>query len=49
MKKTVVCTIGCRPDAIKMIPLILELKKRANLNTIVLSTGQHRQMLDQVF
>ena len=47
--KTVVCTIGCRPDAIKMMPLIIELKKRETLKTVVLSTGQHRQMLDQVF
>lgn len=47
--KTVVCTIGCRPDAIKMMPLIIELRKRNDLKTVVLSTGQHRQMLDQVF
>lgn len=47
--KTVVCTIGCRPDAIKMMPLIIELRKRAGIKTVVLSTGQHRQMLDQVF
>ncbi len=49
VKKTVVCAVGCRPDAIKMMPLILELKKRDNIRTIVLSTGQHREMLDQVF
>lgn len=47
--KTVVCTIGCRPDAIKMMPLVIELKKRKDIKTVVLSTGQHRQMLDQVF
>ena len=46
--KTIVCTIGCRPDAIKMMPLILELRNRPNIRTVVLSTGQHRQMLDQV-
>lgn len=47
--KTVVCTIGCRPDAIKMMPLVIELRKRKDIKTVVLSTGQHRQMLDQVF
>ena len=48
MKKVIV-TVGCRPDCIKMMPLVKELKKRKDLETILLSTGQHRQMLDQVF
>ena len=48
MKKIVV-TVGCRPDCIKMMPLVKELKKREGVETILLSTGQHRQMLDQVF
>lgn len=39
---------GTRPEAIKMCPLVLELKKRAEIQTIVCVTGQHRQMLDQV-
>ena len=39
---------GTRPEAIKMCPLILELKKRQNLEVIVTVTAQHRQMLDQV-
>lgn len=39
---------GTRPEAIKMCPLVLELKKRVGLQTIVTVTGQHRQMLDQV-
>lgn len=39
---------GTRPEAIKMCPLVNELKKRKLLNTIVCVTGQHRQMLDQV-
>ena len=39
---------GTRPEAIKMCPLILELKKRASIKTIVCVTAQHRQMLDQV-
>lgn len=39
---------GTRPEAIKMCPLIKELKGREKLNTIVCVTGQHREMLDQV-
>lgn len=39
---------GTRPEAIKMSPLVKELKKRQEFETIVCVTGQHRQMLDQV-
>lgn len=39
---------GTRPEAIKMCPLVKELKSRKNMQTIVCVTGQHRQMLDQV-
>ena len=39
---------GTRPEAIKMCPLVNELKTRKTLKTIVCVTGQHRQMLDQV-
>lgn len=39
---------GTRPEAIKMCPLVNELKNRENIKTIVCVTGQHRQMLDQV-
>lgn len=39
---------GTRPEAIKMCPLVNELKTRKNINTVVCVTGQHRQMLDQV-
>ena len=39
---------GTRPEAIKMCPLVNELKSRRNIQTIVCVTGQHRQMLDQV-
>lgn len=49
MKKKIVITVGCRPDCIKMMPLVKELRKRDGLEVIFLSTGQHRQMLDQVF
>lgn len=39
---------GTRPEAIKMCPLVNELKTRQNIQTVVCVTGQHRQMLDQV-
>lgn len=39
---------GTRPEAIKMCPLVNELKKREKFEVIVCVTGQHRQMLDQV-
>ena len=39
---------GTRPDAIKMCPLVNELKSRENIKTVVCVTGQHRQMLDMV-
>ncbi len=48
MKKKVMTVFGTRPEAIKMCPLVLELKRRENLETILCVTGQHRQMLDQV-
>lgn len=48
MKKKVMVVFGTRPEAIKMCPLVKELKIRDNLDTIVCVTGQHRQMLDQV-
>ncbi|MBP3912340.1 MAG: UDP-N-acetylglucosamine 2-epimerase (non-hydrolyzing) [Niameybacter sp.] len=46
--KKVMAVFGTRPEAIKMCPLVKELKARQNLETIVCVTGQHRQMLDQV-
>ncbi len=46
--KTIMLVFGTRPEAIKMCPLVNELKKREKLNTLVCVTGQHRQMLDQV-
>lgn len=46
--KRVMLVFGTRPEAIKMCPLVNELKKRDTLETIVCVTGQHRQMLDQV-
>lgn len=47
MKKIMV-VFGTRPEAIKMCPLVNELKTREHIQTIVCVTGQHRQMLDQV-
>ena len=46
--KKVMLVFGTRPEAIKMCPLVNELKTRKNIDTIVCVTGQHRQMLDQV-
>lgn len=46
--KTIMLVFGTRPEAIKMCPLVNELKKRPSLRTVVTVTGQHRQMLDQV-
>ncbi len=46
--KTVMLVFGTRPEAIKMCPLVNELKKRKNVNTVVCVTGQHREMLTQV-
>lgn len=46
--KTVMLVFGTRPEAIKMCPLVNELKTRTGIKTVVCVTGQHRQMLDQV-
>lgn len=49
MKKKVMVVFGTRPEAIKMCPLVKELKKNADkIETTVVVTGQHREMLDQV-
>lgn len=46
--KTIMLVFGTRPEAIKMCPLVNELKSRDHIKTVVCVTGQHRQMLDQV-
>lgn len=46
--KKIMLVFGTRPEAIKMCPLVNELKKRESVETVVCVTGQHRQMLDQV-
>lgn len=48
MKKRIGIVFGTRPDAIKMAPVIFELRRRAGeFDSLTISTGQHRQMLDQ--
>ena len=47
-RKKIMCVFGTRPEAIKMCPVVLELRKRETIDVSVCVTGQHRQMLDQV-
>ncbi|ODJ56541.1 UDP-N-acetylglucosamine 2-epimerase [Brochothrix thermosphacta] len=47
-KRKIMIVFGTRPEAIKMAPLILALKKNVDFEVIVTVTAQHRQMLDQV-
>ncbi|WBW50271.1 UDP-N-acetylglucosamine 2-epimerase (non-hydrolyzing) [Peptoniphilus equinus] len=44
----VIVVFGTRPEGIKMAPIVLELKRRPDIETVVAVTGQHREMLDQV-
>lgn len=46
--KKIMLVFGTRPEAIKMCPVVKELKNRDNFQTLVCVTGQHREMLDQV-
>lgn len=46
--KRIMLVFGTRPEAIKMCPLVNELKERKGIETLVCVTGQHREMLDQV-
>ena len=46
--KKILIVFGTRPEAIKMCPLVKELKSRPYFQTLVCVTGQHREMLDQV-
>jgi len=46
--KRIMLVFGTRPEAIKMCPLVIELKTRKNIETLVCVTAQHRQMLDSV-
>lgn len=47
-KRKIVLVFGTRPEAIKMCPLVKELKNREKFRIIVCVTGQHREMLEQV-
>ena len=47
-KKKILVVFGTRPEAIKMAPLVKELEGRDNFETVVVVTGQHKQMLNQV-
>lgn len=46
--KTVICTIGTRPEAIKMVPVIRALQASDWARCVVVATAQHREMLDQM-
>jgi UDP-N-acetylglucosamine 2-epimerase (non-hydrolysing) len=48
MMKKIMLIFGTRPEAIKMCPLVKELRTRKAIQTLVCVTGQHREMLDQV-
>lgn len=48
MMKKIMLVFGTRPEAIKMCPLVNEIKRRGRMQALVCVTGQHRQMLDQV-
>ncbi|CAB3777106.1 UDP-N-acetylglucosamine 2-epimerase [Paraburkholderia ultramafica] len=48
MNRRILLTFGTRPEAIKMAPLVTQLKKTSGIDCFVCVTGQHRQMLDQV-
>ena len=47
-KIKVMCVFGTRPEAIKMAPLVKELKRREEIDCTLCVTAQHREMLDQV-
>jgi UDP-N-acetylglucosamine 2-epimerase (non-hydrolysing) len=48
MKKRIMCVFGTRPEAIKLAPVVHALKRSAHLEPLVVSTAQHREMLDQM-
>lgn len=48
MDRKIICVVGTRPEAIKMAPVILALKKSLDFDVRVLATAQHRKLLDQV-
>lgn len=48
MKKRIFCTVGTRPEVIKMAPVVLGLKKSDWADVKILATAQHRELLDQM-
>ncbi len=46
-KPKIVCVVGTRPEAIKVAPVVQELRRHSGAETILVSTGQHREMLTQ--
>ena len=48
MTKTIACIIGTRPEAIKMAPVILALRREPWARTVVVLTAQHRELADEV-
>ncbi len=48
MRKKIITIFGTRPEAIKMCPLVLQLKQNPQIQCLVVLTGQHGEMLDQV-
>lgn len=46
--KKIMVILGTRPEAVKLAPVISALRNNSDFHTVVLSTAQHRQMLDQV-
>lgn len=48
-KKCVAVIVGTRPDCIKSMPVVQSLRQSDEIRTVLISTGQHREMLDQVF
>lgn len=47
--KKIAIVLGTRPEAIKLLPLYKAFKKEGYFDPILISTGQHREMLDQIF
>jgi UDP-N-acetylglucosamine 2-epimerase (non-hydrolysing) len=47
-KRRILCIVGTRPEAVKMVPVILALREDPNVEVSVLATAQHRDILDQV-
>jgi UDP-N-acetylglucosamine 2-epimerase (non-hydrolysing) len=48
-KPVVVFVVGTRPDSIKTLPVVMKMKEESDFETVLISTGQHKEMLQQVF